>query len=281
MQGVFTALITPFTKSGKIDYANLTKLMHEQSASQIAGVVLFGSTAEEKLLTKTEKQNILQLALRTLTSKQIYVGINQISAKAAKKEINHYNNFEISGFLISPPPYLKLSSTEVINFYTQIANCTQKDICIYNVPSRTGTNITISALERLSQIPNITSIKDATGNLAYAKQVKTKIPNINLLCGNDNLFFKHNKLGASGAVCVIGNLLPNLFSDINSKNGKNIWRKHIELIKFVSQNQNPSAIKAIMSKSKNITYKLRAPLMANQELSQKAIQILSHLQNFT
>ena len=281
MQGIFTALITPFAKSGKIDYQSLTKLMNEQANSQITGIVLFGSTAEEKLLTKSEKQNILQMALKILAQKQIYIGINQISSKAAQKEIKQYNQFAISGFLISPPPYLKLNSTEVVNFFTQVAKSTQKNICIYNVPTRTGTNITISALERLSKIPNITSIKDATGNISFAKQVKTKISNINLLCGNDNLYFKMKKLGASGAVCVIGNLFPNLFSNIDSKNGKNIWREHSELIKFVSQNQNPSAIKAIMSLCKNITYKLRDPLSANQQLSSKAIHILSNLQKFS
>ena len=265
MKGIYTALITPYTKSGKIDYASLNYLLSLQNNSAVTGVVLFGSTGEEKLITPHEKLSILKAATKILKNKQIYVGVNEFSIDSAKRAIKELSVPQINGYLISPPAYIKLSQTEVINFYSQIADCTDKDICIYNIPSRTGTMISVETVLQLSKISNITAIKDATGDLQYTKSLIKQLPtSFSMLCGNDNLYIDMKKLGCSGAVCVIGNLYPNLFcSQIESN--KKLQQQYIPTIQYLSARANPAGIKFLLSKYLHTNNILRSPLLPQKD----------------
>ena len=171
MKGIYTALITPFKQNGKVDYANFVWLINYQNESSVDGIVLFGSTGEEKMLTTCEKIKLLRIACDVVKNKEIYVGISEINTKNAIFEIKKYENFNINGFLISPPFYVKPNQEQIYKFYSEIAKSTDKNICLYNIPSRTGAFISVSTVLKLAENNNIVALKDATGDLNYAKEI--------------------------------------------------------------------------------------------------------------
>ena len=260
MRGIYTALITPFNKSRKIDYSALKMLLLKQNNSKVTGIVVLGSTAEEKLLSEREKHNIVKLAQKTLNNKQIYVGINEISAKNAISAIKKYNKYKLNGYLVSPPPYLKLNQQEIINFYSKIAESTQKDICIYNIPSRTGTKIEAKTISVLSKLKNITATKDAVGDIEFTKTLVGMVDeNFSILCGNDSQYIDMCKLGCHGSISVISNLYPNLFCEGLFQNQK-IQHKYNSIINFLASNSNPTGIKYLLAEKGIIENILREPL---------------------
>jgi len=261
MNKIYTALITPFQANGKIDYVALKHLLSMQAKSKVTGVVILGSTGEEKLLSKKEKLSITKLATKMLKTKEVYVGINEISIKDAQKSIKTYSKYHITGYLLSPPPYLKLTQREIINFYSKVAKTSTKNICIYNIPSRTGTKISAKTIANLAKIKNITAVKDATGDLSFTKELlKVSNGRLSILCGNDGQYQEMCKFGCHGAVCVIGNLYPNLFCSSNLSS-KKIQQNFASTISMLSHGPNPATIKYLLSQKGYIHSTLREPLL--------------------
>lgn len=266
-KGVYTAVITPFTKDGQVDYDSLSKILKYQENSEVSGVVILGSTAEEKCLTSMEKFKIIKLTTQIITNKQIIVGVSSASTDEACQIVERYNNFDIDGYLVGCPYYVKPTQNGLYLHFEEIAKKTQLPICIYNVPSRTGTNISSETVGRLSNIKNIVAIKDATGSIEYAKNIIDSCgKGFSLLCGNDDMFLEYLNIGASGIVSVLSNAYPQEFADIFNcySHDRMFSESEFEnlkpIINNIFQESNPIGIKYLMSRLGFCENVLRLPL---------------------
>lgn len=281
-KGIYTALITPLKNNGQIDYIALKNLLQYQANSLVAGIVVLGSTAEEKLLSKKEKINIINYAKKYAQNKQIIIGINEISIKNAKNAILAYNKFNPSAYLISPPCYLKLNQTEIENFYSSIAKVSTAPIIIYNIPSRTGSTIQPKTIIKLSKNKKIVALKDALCDQKSAEQIKLHAkPTFLCFCGNDNVFTSNTKIYSDGAICVASNLLPNLICSYHA-NRLPAKLKH-QIINFTNalcKMPNPAGIKFIMSHFGLSNNVLREPLLPITHKNRQTEHIMQNIMSF-
>lgn len=289
MKGIYTALITPFDKDGNVDYASLKQIMQYQNKSNITGVVVLGSTGESHSLTTEEKQKIVKMATDIFVSKEIYVGISHASTAFAVEEVKWFENFDIDGYLVSAPYYVKPDQKGIYDYFSQIAQSTSKNICLYNIPGRTCSNIDVQTVKKLSKIENIVAIKDASGSISYTKLMLKNLPkSFAVLCGNDDLLVEMVKLGATGGVSVISNLIPNILCEtLNLGNGsksKSVVELENLLKQFVdamSLETNPICIKYAMSKIGLCESNMRSPLVATNKRTKNQIdKIIAELFQF-
>lgn len=268
LSGNFTALITPFTKNGKIDFISLEKLLFIQMSYKTDGIVLFGSTGEGHTLTDCEKDNIFKFVKNHIhRSIPIIVSILSYTTEDCLKEISKFENFGADGFLISVPPYIKPTQKGIINHFKTISNFAKKPIILYNIKSRTGVNIDFNTIKELSLCENIVGIKEASTSLFDIIQTCSLISDkFKVLAGNDDFILPMASLGASGAVSVIGNFMPNFVHDIFSnfktspERAKHLFYEYQPLIKCLSLETNPIPIKYLLSRTKTIKAYYRKPL---------------------
>ena len=281
LKGVYTAVITPFTNDEQVDYISLATILMRQDKSDVAGVVMLGSTAEEKCLTEFEKLKIIKLATQIIKNKQIIVGVSSASTDEACKIIEKYNIFDIDGYLVGCPYYVKPTQQGLYLHFEKIASKTKLPICIYNVPSRTGTNISPETVGRLSNIKNIVAVKDATGSIEYAAKILGLChDNFSVLCGNDDMFLEYLNIGASGIVSVLSNAYPQEFADIFNcySHDRMFSESEFENLKPIIDNifkeSNPIGIKYLMSKLGISNNVLRLPLTQLTEVNSKTLDEL-------
>lgn len=277
--GNYTALVTPFKKSGTVDMESLKRLIEFQVESQTDGIVLFGSTGEGHTLTSKEKSEILLLAKSLIPDKiKIIVSILSYSTKDCLKEIKQRTAEGADAFLIAPPPYIKPSSGDLIKHFTLLADQSQKPIILYNIPSRTGASISYDALKVLSLHKNIIGIKEASLDFDEIVKKATLVGNnFSLLCGNDNMLLPFLSLGAKGAVSVIGNISPGFIHTLfelyeyDPSLARKMFLTKSDLINLWSLKINPVVVKHILAKYGKISEIYRKPLLPLSKKEKKVV----------
>jgi len=278
-KGIYTALVTPFLKDGSVDYNALIKLLEMQNNSDVNGVVVLGTTAEECTLTNQECERILAVACKVLKAKQIIVGISGNCTAKMIEKIEIYNNYLINGFLIGTPYYNKPTQNGLLNHFKQIAQSTSLPIMLYNIPGRCSISLSFELLENLKDCKNIVAVKEASGNADYFTQLISKFGDrYNILCGNDNILLPMLACGASGSVTVVGNAYPQIPCFLYKNYTKKVQKctfLHNKCINFINSlflETNPMGIKYVLNKMGLCKKYLRSPLC---EISNKTKYILN------
>jgi 4-hydroxy-tetrahydrodipicolinate synthase len=212
-KGLYTALITPFTKDKKIDFNSLEKLLNFQISNNLDGVVLCGTTGEGATLSSIEKLEIAEFSSNIIKNKIKIIlncGTNntQVSANLAKDA----SKLNIDGLLAITPYYNKASDKGMFLHFAEIAKNTNLPIILYNVPSRTGIDLKDSIIGELAtNFKNIVGIKDATGDLSRISSLRLKVENnFFLFSGEDATSLAFNESGGDGVISVASNIVPNL-----------------------------------------------------------------------
>ena len=277
-KGVFTALITPFLKNKQIDFISLQNLLIRQEQSEVDGVVILGTTAEECTLTNNECLNIIEMATKTLKTKKIIVGVSGNCTQNVVDKIKVYNNYPIDGYLVGTPYYNKPTSKGLVNHFVKIALSTQKPIMLYNIPGRCGVKIDFKALEELKPYKNIVAIKEASGDIDYFTNLIAKFGDrYSILCGNDNIILPMLASGAVGCVSVLSNYLPQLPVKIYKNYALNITNciflhnKFNYFVNILFIETNPMCIKYVLYKNGLCRNILRAPLVPIKQSSKNKI----------
>lgn len=270
LYGNYTALITPFKTNKQIDFNSLNRLVDFQIQNKTNGIVALGSTAEASMLTNLEKHLIMQNIINQTNKKiPVIAGINAFSLIDAIEQSRARFIDGADALLVSPPPYIKPTDNGLINYFSKIADQSYIPIILYNIPSRTGVNISEQIVEKLSTHNNIIGIKEASGNIIYAQNIflKTHNQNFSLITGNDSHIIPMLSLSSRAVISVIGNILPNLccsFIDLYSNNKQNelynLYNQFSPLINSLSLETNPVPIKYYMSKLNMIKEVYREPL---------------------
>lgn len=271
--GVCTALVTPFTSDNKIDYVALKKLVQVQVDAKVSAILILGSTGESSTVCEDERRVIIPF-VKNLLPKQIKLIVGT-SSNDTKKCINQCNEASYLGAdacLISSPYYNKCTQEGVFLYFKKITENTNVPIVVYNVPSRTGVNISPKTMQKISSLKNICGLKEANGNIDHILEMFHSV-NIPIYSGNDNLNYIFLKYGAKGIISVTSNAYPKQFVEFfkNKDKHKILEQKFYNFNKLMFIEPNPIPIKYVLMKQRLIKNILRSPLTKLEEKHCKMI----------
>lgn len=265
------ALITPFKEDESVDYDALSHLVDYQLQNGTDYLVVLGTTAETPTLTEDERRQILDLVISKVNGQIPIIlgeGGNNTSAIVNKLKKNDY--YGIDGILSVVPYYNKPSQEGIYQHYKAIAEASKLPVILYNVPGRTGVNMSADTTIRLAgEFRNIIAVKEASGNMSQMDEIiKRKPQYFDVISGDDGVTFPLITLGAIGVISVIGNAFPKEFSRMTRlalegdyQSALTIHHSFSELFNLLFVDGNPAGVKSMMSMMGYIQNKLRLPLV--------------------
>ena len=215
LKGMGVALITPFKEDESVDYEALARLVDYQLQNGTDYLVVLGTTAETPTLTEEEKKDIINLVVTKVNGRiPIVLGVGGNCTRSVVEKLKNDNFDGIDAILSVVPYYNKPSQEGIYQHYKAIAEATTLPIVLYNVPGRTGVNMTAETTLRIArEFKNVIAVKEASGNITQMDDIiKNKPANFNVISGDDGITFPLITLGAVGVISVIGNAFPREFS---------------------------------------------------------------------
>lgn len=207
-KGLATALVTPFV-DGEVDWKSFRNLVRRQVEAGVDFLVPLGSTAETPCLTDAEKVKILEIAREESNGLPIVAGAGSNSLTATVQNMRLLDGHGADAYLIVVPFYNKPTQEGLYQYFKAVAEETDRQVILYNVPGRTGTNMKTETTLRLAEIPNITAVKEASGDLAQIIDIKRQAPEgFTVLSGNDDQTLPLMACGADGVISVASNVAP-------------------------------------------------------------------------
>lgn len=275
--GSICAIVTPF-KNGAVDEERLEKLVEFQIANGTKGIVPCGTTGESATMSHEEHRRVIKIVIRAAAGRvPVIAGTGSNSTDEALSLTRFAKEAGAQAALLITPYYIKPTQEGLYRHYRKVADEVELPQILYNVPSRTGVSINPETVERLAQHPNIVAVKDATGSLDYASEIRSRC-NITILSGNDSLNLPLLSIGAKGAISVVANVIPRLVSDMiesflagDTKKAEEIHKKIFPLTRTLFIETNPIPVKAALEMMGMIGGEIRMPLTP---LSDKSSSIL-------
>ena len=270
--GIITAAVTPF-KNTEIDYYALKLMLNRQMRAGIGGIVLLGTTGESPTVSGCERSRLIDFA-REVTDKKTFliVGCGGADTRTAQEQAKEAYQRGADGILCVTPYYNRPSQNGILRHYLTVAEETELPLMMYNVPSRTGVNITCKTAEILFSHENITALKEASSDIYDITEKLTALSGFDIFCGNDELLLPFLSLGAVGCVSVVSNALPRAFTSVydnfllNKTDEARDDFVHIRpLLKALSQNTNPVGIKALLAYLDLCSSDVRLPLVKSSD----------------
>ena len=214
MRGVYTALITPFNQDLEIDWDTYRQIIKDQCDASVAGVIPCGTTGESPTLSLTEKKKLIETAIEvTRGTKTVVVAGTGSSSTRDTVELSRWASDQgVAGVLVVTPYYNKPSQAGLLNHFRAVADAVSCEVMLYNVPGRTGVSLTAETITELAEHPRIRSIKEATGNITFATEIRAQLRakgrSLDILSGDDPTYLALLSVGACGVVSVASNLFP-------------------------------------------------------------------------
>ena len=269
--GTGVALITPFNEDKTIDYPSLEKLINKVIKGGIDFLVVLGTTGEATSINKSEKNELINFIVK-LNNKRLplVLGLGGNNTNRLIKEINNTDLSDFDAILSVTPYYNKPSQKGLYHHYAEISKSSPIPIILYNVPSRTGVNLSPEiTIQLANDFKNIISIKEASGDINQIKYIlKNKPKNFDVLSGDDGLTLEIIQNGGVGVISVIGQSNPVEFSSLvkfalNGKlsDAKLLHDKLYGLYHYLYSEGNPSGVKAFLSLQGVCKNYLRLPLV--------------------
>ena len=271
ISGTGVALITPFNEDKTIDYISLDKLINKVIEGGIDFLVVLGTTGEATSINEFEKKELINFIVK-LNNKRLplVLGIGGNNTNKLIKEINNTDLSDFDAILSVTPYYNKPSQNGLYHHYAEISKSSPIPIILYNVPSRTGINMSPeTTIQIANDFKNIISIKEASGDINQIKYIlKNKPKNFDVLSGDDGLTLEIIQNGGAGVISVIGQSNPEEFSSLvkfalNGKlsDAKILHDKLYGLYHYLYSEGNPSGVKAFLSLQGVCKNYLRLPLV--------------------
>jgi 4-hydroxy-tetrahydrodipicolinate synthase len=271
--GVFTALITPF-KNGEIDWKSLQKLVRFQLDGGINGFVVIGTTAESPNLTAQEKQKLFEF-VKTESGGQVplIVGTGSNSTSETIAATQAAAKWGADAALVVVPYYNRPPQRGLFAHYQKVAECSDLPVILYNVPSRTVAKLELETIKELSRLPKIIGIKEATGDIEFARQISNSCGKSFLLSsGDDGTYLDLVAAGGHGTIAVASHILPKQFTTWcdrvrkGDQTAKQEFSRYAELIAGLYLEPNPIPVKMALHLMNIIeSPELRLPLVTLSE----------------
>lgn len=267
IKGVWTALATPFTEEGSIDFAAWDKLLLLQKEAGIKGIVVSGSTGEGSTLSVSEKLSLMKRA-KALVGKhlQLMGGIGGSDTAQCVELAQLYEDAGADSLLVVTPPYNKPSLAGLKLHFSSIASKVKIPICLYHVPGRTGQRLDANVLSELCKIPSIKMVKEASGDLSLFSEA-CLYSDAEYFSGDDLTYLGSMAYGGIGVISVISNIFPKEWVALTEAYWKSDREKIHTLHKILSPinkhlycEGNPTPLKAALEEMKLCKGYVRAPL---------------------
>ena len=270
-RGMGIALITPFKEDGNVDFEALGRLLDYQLQNDVDYIVALGTSGESPTLSEEEKKAVLEFVLAKVNGRvPIVIGLGGNNTNAIVKELKTRRFDGIDAILSIVPYYNKPSQEGMFQHFSAIAEASPVPVILYNVPGRTGVNMTAETTVRLARAhSNIVAIKEASGNIVQINDIiKNKPDTFNVISGDDGITYPLITMGAVGVISVIGNAFPKEFSRMvrlglqgDYESARVIHQKFTELFDLLFVDGNPAGVKCMLNLMGYVENKLRLPLV--------------------
>lgn len=268
MKGLGTALITPFTKEGEVDYAALSKLIEHQIAGGADYLVLLGTTSEVPTLTHVEQDAIIDFAVKQVEGRvPMILGIGGNSTHAVVGRINELKEILVAHFagILSVTPYYNRPQQEGLYLhFSAVAEASPVPVILYNVPKRTGVNLLPETTRRIydAHPEKIMGIKEACNSVEqFTETVEIAKGDFAVISGDDDLAYEMMKAGGDGLISVASNAWPKEMKQIVQEKDAMMQSKMGHRIHLLFVEGNPSGIKTVLSEMGMIENVLRLPMV--------------------
>jgi 4-hydroxy-tetrahydrodipicolinate synthase len=284
-RGSIVALVTPMNEDGSIDFESYQNLLEFHVSNKSDGIVLVGTTGEAPTIDFDEHIKLIDVGVKVVKNRiPVIAGTGANSTKEAIYLTRKAKDLGVDACLLVTPYYNKPNQEGLFQHYQAINDEVNIPQILYNVPSRTGCDLSNETIAKLSKLKNIVGIKDATGELARLNDLKNRVePTFNLISGDDNTFLDFIELGGHGVISVTANIAPNHIHNIcdkalsgNFQEAKSINDKLKDLHKLMFIEPNPIPVKWALHYLKMIKPFIRLPLVQlNSEYHQQLIKCIN------
>ena len=269
--GTGVAVVTPFNDDKTIDYLSLEKLIEHLISNKVDYLVVLGTTAEGVTQTAEEKADVVKFFVKVNNRRvKLVVGMGGNNTAALCDSIRAFDFNGISGILSVCPYYNKPNQKGLYEHFSEVAKASPVDVILYNVPSRTGSNMSAETTLRLArEFNNVVAVKEASGNFDQISQICDQKPkHFAVISGDDALTLPLISIGASGVISVSANAFPDLMSSMvqhglkgNLFTARNLHYDLLAITNTLFEEGNPAGIKAALSILGLVKNNLRLPLV--------------------
>ncbi|MGW8315596.1 MAG: 4-hydroxy-tetrahydrodipicolinate synthase [Bacteroidales bacterium] len=275
-RGTGVAMITPFQRNGEVDLKALEALTERLITRGINYLVVLGTTAETPVLNRKEKEVVVRCVVETNGGRvPVVVGAGGNDTRSVVENIKAMGTEGINGLLIVTPYYNKPSQEGMYQHFAAVASVAECPVILYNVPSRTGSNLTAETTLRLASDfqGSIVAVKEASGNFDQVMEIIRKRPGgFLVISGDDSITLPMVAAGGDGVISVIGNAYPALFSTMVSAalegalgKARELHYQLLPMMRAIFKEGNPTGVKAAMEIQGIIDNVLRLPMIPATE----------------
>ena len=271
--GAAVAIVTPF-KNNQVDYESLAALIERQIENSTDAIVICGTTGESSTLTDEEHKECIRFCVeKTAGRVPVIAGTGSNDTDYAISLSKYACEVGVDGLLLVTPYYNKATPKGLINHFTAIADATDKPIILYNVPSRTGVNISLPVYKELAKHDRIVAAKEASGNISAVAALAEACGNsLDIYSGNDDQIVPILSLGGKGVISVLSNVVPKdthdivaLWNEGKTKESLALQLKYLDLINALFCEVNPVPVKTAMGLMGLCADEMRLPLCEMEE----------------
>ncbi len=268
-KGAATALVTPFDENGAVDYKAFAKLIDFQIAGGIDALVICGTTGEGSTLTDEEHRECIRFSVEHIAGRvPVIAGTGSNDTDYANSLSKYACEVGADALLLVTPYYNKATPKGLIKSFLDTAEKTDKPIILYNVPSRTGVNITMPVYRELAKHERIVAVKEASGNMSQIAEIAAELSDdLAIYSGNDDQIVPILSLGGQGVISVLSNIMPKETHDICRKffdgdaaGSRELQLKYLELINNLFIEVNPIPVKTACGMMNLCSDLMRLPL---------------------
>lgn len=284
--GSGVAIVTPFNESG-VDFEKLRELLEWHIEQKTDAIIVCGTTGEASTMSEQERKETIKFTVDVVKGRiPVIAGTGSNNTKAAVEMSKWADSIGVDGLLVITPYYNKTTQRGCIEHFKAIASQVSKPIIIYNVPGRTGLNITPETLFELSNVENIAAVKEASSNIVQIAEIAQLCGDkLDIYSGNDDQIVPLMALGAKGVISVVANIIPRethelceKFFNGDLKGSLDMQLKMLPLVKALFIETNPIPVKTAMNLMGMNVGHLRLPLvdMSNKNLETLKKEMISY-----
>lgn len=284
LEGAYTAIVTPFTRDGQVDYERFRDLIEFQIDGSIDGLVPVGTTGESPTLDYREHERVIEFCLETVSRRvKVIAGTGANSTAEALELTRHAKEAGADATLQVTPYYNKPNSLGLVRHFSAVADL-GLPVVLYNVPGRTAKEIPVDVVVELSKHPNIVAIKEAGGSVDRVSQIVTRC-DLDVLSGDDSLTLPMMSVGGVGVISVASNVAPRAVADLVHHALSGRWaearalhQKYYRLFADLFIDTNPIPVKTALAMMGRIEESFRLPLCEMSDaLKKKLAETLRHV----
>ncbi len=277
--GSGVALITPFDENGEVNYSRFREILEFHVINHTDAIIVTGTTGEGSTLNDEEKISVIEFTVNIINNRiPVIAGTGSNDTRHAAEFSKRVEKLGVDGLLVVTPYYNKGNENGIYEHYKTLAEGVKIPVILYNVPSRTGVNLSIPLLKRLAQIENITALKEASGDISYVAEVAREVPELDIYSGNDDMVVPVLSLGGKGVISVSANIIPDISHDMtvsflkgDVKKARELQLKYNDLVNALFLETNPVPIKEAMNFLGYEVGNCRLPLGVMEEANRRKL----------